>query len=320
MAGAAAAATLIASGIDVTVIEARDRVGGRIASNTSWGTPVELGAAWIHGVRANPITTLAERQNLGLVPTNYNSYSVRDTLTGRESVAAEARQTTLGRLVTHLEDTQPPVKTSTSSWLRARGWTDNRVDNWAAQVEITQEYGLDTSALGVRAFSEGADQLGGDVLVSGGYSAIPSALLKGSRLILNAPVASVAVSGKTVRITLESGGSMAADAVIVAVPLALLQTNRPGLVGMPAATRTAMNSIRTGNLEKVILRYNEQWWGSYQAYGIVGGRWTEMYSLTKVLGFPALVAFCGGTAATSRPRNDAACVREATNVFQAAFG
>ena len=54
MAGAAAARTLDDAGVEVTVLEARDRVGGRIHADTSWGVPVERGAAWIHGTTGNP--------------------------------------------------------------------------------------------------------------------------------------------------------------------------------------------------------------------------------------------------------------------------
>jgi hypothetical protein len=101
---------------------------------------------------------------------------------------------------------------------------------------------------------------------------------------------------------------------------------------MTGGVRASLRRITTGNLEKVVLRYDEQWWGDHQVYGIVGGgapgapagtpaslRWTEFYSLTDVLGFPALVGFSGGSAARSRPPSDAGCVSEATAALAAAF-
>ncbi|VEU39071.1 unnamed protein product [Pseudo-nitzschia multistriata] len=54
----------------VTLVEARSRLGGRIATDRSWKTekdkvfPVELGASWIHGIDDNPLATLA--QNAGI--------------------------------------------------------------------------------------------------------------------------------------------------------------------------------------------------------------------------------------------------------------
>ena len=125
---------------------------------------------------------------------------------------------------------------------------------------------------------------------------------------------------------------MTADIAVVAVPLTLVRAGRPTLPDMTGSVRAALRRITTGNLEKVVLRYDEQWWGDYQVYGIVGGgapdapagtpaslRWTGFYSLTDVLGFPALVGFSGGSAARARPPSDTACVSEATAALAAAF-
>lgn len=60
--GLAAARMLHAAGHRVTVIEGRDRVGGRIWTNRSWwDVPVDLGASWIHGVDGNPVANLARQ-------------------------------------------------------------------------------------------------------------------------------------------------------------------------------------------------------------------------------------------------------------------
>ncbi len=56
MAGLVAARILNDTGFEVRVLEARDRLGGRIWTVTDLGRPVDLGASWIHGVRGNPLT------------------------------------------------------------------------------------------------------------------------------------------------------------------------------------------------------------------------------------------------------------------------
>jgi hypothetical protein len=48
-------------------------------------------------------------------------------------------------------------------------------------------------------------------------------------------------------------------------------------------------------------------------------RWTEFYSLTDLLGFPAIVGFSGGMAARSRPVTDSGCTDEAVKVLAAAY-
>ena len=60
MAGLGAARRLHDAGVDVSVIEARNRIGGRTFTSTLWpDLPVDMGASWIHGTTGNPVTALA---------------------------------------------------------------------------------------------------------------------------------------------------------------------------------------------------------------------------------------------------------------------
>ncbi|MCX8527691.1 MAG: FAD-dependent oxidoreductase [Candidatus Nanopelagicales bacterium] len=331
IAGAAAARTLMDAGVSVTVMEARDRIGGRIFSDTRWGTPVEMGAAWIHGTTGNPLVPQAQAAHLTLLPTDYGDEVIRDTVTGRESGQANAADTRLVGLTDELADLDSPPAVSVASWLGTQGWRPDRFGQWAQAVEVTQEYGLDPSLLSAVALQEGSDPRGGDVLVGGGFSEIPKQLLAGVDVRFATPVLQVSPNGSSVGVR-TTAETLTADAVVVAVPVSVLQSGSPVISGMPAPVRAAMRSLSTGSLEKVVLRYDEQWWGSEQVVGIVGGgvpgapagslaalRWTEYYSLTDLLGFPALVGFSGGLAARSRPTSDAACVSEATAALAAAF-
>lgn len=47
-------------GYDVTVVEGRERLGGRTFTDDSLGLPLDLGASWIHGVDGNPLSALAD--------------------------------------------------------------------------------------------------------------------------------------------------------------------------------------------------------------------------------------------------------------------
>ncbi|MFM7647235.1 MAG: FAD-dependent oxidoreductase [Cyanobium sp.] len=216
-------------------------------------------------------------------------------------------------------------------WGRA-GWGQGRLEGWAQEVEIVQEYGLDTNRLGVRATEEGAAYRGGDAMVAGGYVAIVETLLDGVDRMMTSPVSSVRSAGSRVSVMLSSGERMSADVAVVAVPLPIVRDGHLAVADIPRPVMSALRGLSTGNLEKVVLRYDEQWWGDFQVYGIVGGgapgapsgslaalRWTDFYSLTDVLGFPALVGFSGGRAARARPAKDAGCVAEASAALAAAF-
>jgi monoamine oxidase len=68
IAGLAAAQTLQQAGRTVTVLEGRDRVGGRIHTSDALAVPFDLGASWIHGIRGNPLTALAADYGLATIP------------------------------------------------------------------------------------------------------------------------------------------------------------------------------------------------------------------------------------------------------------
>ena len=63
MAGLTSAKVLRGAGLNVVVIEATNRIGGRgitteALGKGSFSAPIDLGGAWIHGVRTNPLTPL----------------------------------------------------------------------------------------------------------------------------------------------------------------------------------------------------------------------------------------------------------------------
>jgi len=90
VAGLAAARQLSRMGCSVTVLEARDRVGGRIQTDRTLGVPIDLGANWIHGTEGNPIAELAEQLGLIHRPTALSKTDFYD-FDGRPLTRAESQ-------------------------------------------------------------------------------------------------------------------------------------------------------------------------------------------------------------------------------------
>ena len=65
-AGLAAARALVDEGLEVIVVEARDRLGGRAHTIDLAGTPADLGPSWVHGVSDNLVADLAAEVNRGV--------------------------------------------------------------------------------------------------------------------------------------------------------------------------------------------------------------------------------------------------------------
>jgi lysine-specific histone demethylase 1 len=66
VAGLAAAQQLKRFGMDVVVLEARDRVGGRIATFRKNQFVADLGAMVVTGLGGNPVTVLSKQINMEL--------------------------------------------------------------------------------------------------------------------------------------------------------------------------------------------------------------------------------------------------------------
>lgn len=324
MAGLAAANELTSAGCTVTVLEARDRVGGRVHTDTSWGVPLELGAAWVHGVTGNPLVPLVAQAGLELVPTEYDDAQANNYATGAPSEAADRASAELTEEVDKLTSQGSlPVADTVQDALGDVGWSPDTLDRrFAATVEIVQEYGLDIDRLGAQALTEGEDQLGGDALVKGGFAKVPEMLAEGLAVRLATPASQVVISDGGATVITADGEQLRADGVVVAVPLALLQAGMPA-VELSGDVAEAVAGLTTGNLEKQFLSYARSWWPPVQVLQIAGApgeRWTEFYDLAPLTDQPILVGFCGGSAAGTRPGNDEACTREAAEVLGQAFG
>ena len=77
VAGLAAARALGAGGWSVTILEARDRAGGRVLTDRSNpDLPLDLGPSWVHGTHENPIARVLEESGARFETTDWDSYAL----------------------------------------------------------------------------------------------------------------------------------------------------------------------------------------------------------------------------------------------------
>ena len=183
MAGLAAAKSLQEDGHDVLILEARDRIGGRVWTSRTWAdAPMDLGGSWIHGVRRNPLTALANEVNAPRLPTDYDSAVLYD-LAGEElpdrawkEVSAFYRQ---GQKSIR-EARRSPEDRSVLSAIRKQINLDSlsaaelRMFQFAVSEEIEKSYAADIDELSAKRLDESEVFGGGDVLFPKGYDAIPN--------------------------------------------------------------------------------------------------------------------------------------------------
>lgn len=315
LAGAAATARLVADGLQVTVFEARDRVGGRIHSvvdDKAWPFPAQLGG-WLLGASDGEI-----RDHL-------TELDVRDvSLTGTRWRSADG-------------DVEPvstePVQAAIAS--AQQGVTDISLEDALTEAGADPtEPGLAALLASITAFS-GADAaqesswfppaLPADEYIAplGDLTPVIEGLLDGAKLSLSSPVSRIAYDEKGVSIGIASGESLSFDRVLITVPLGVLKGE--GLQFAPALPfghRGAIAALGMGRIETVWLRFDEplalaapQTEGEPEAaiWHAVGGDGLirTWFNLAPVTGEDVVVGIVGGEAADAFAKLDDQKVLEA---------
>jgi monoamine oxidase len=337
-AGLGAARRLTDQGRRVLVVEARNRVGGRVWTNRAWpNLPMDLGASWIHGHRGNPVTELAERYRVQTVATNFDSvaaYDERGKTLGLQEIARILNAyDDLKKGLDRLEEQELAPGSEPISLQQAIqryqeadaiDETTRRLQRLVARSEIEVEFAADLDEMSFRDW-DSSEEFGGDQRVfPTGYGDIIDGLATGLDIQLQTTVRSIDYRRAPVKVE-TSAGPIEADRVVLTVPLGVLKSG--SIRFMPELTeakQTAIRRLGMGLLDKVALRFPRSFWPKQQVLAFIteqAEQWPDIFNLQGVYGQPVLVAFKSGRAARAdERRTDQELVAMLMRQLRSAFG
>ena len=305
MAGLGAAVALRSAGAETVIVEARDRIGGRIHTSVHWpDLPMDLGASWIHGIKGNPVTALARQAGAAVVGTSYDktqlyidpapkALGVRDRGTDTaeavydRAIAWANKQERDVSIQAALDAVAPPGSLDAAQ----RAQLDFHVS-----ASLEQEYAGGARQLSAWSIDEGSEFGGEDVLFPGGYRQITAHLAKGVDVRLNRIVKKITTKSSGVTLDFADGAKMEADHAIVTVPLGVLKAGTIAFdPPLPAAKQQAIDQLGMGLLNKHWLRFDRVFWPKaydwHEFLSAQKGEWSEWVSLAKHKDTPVLLVF-----------------------------
>lgn len=241
IAGLTSARLLADAGRRVIVLEARDRVGGRIHSERVGGYVTDLGASWIHGVDGCPIASAARDLGLPTVEFTVGGYQpdsrpiAHYSPDGTRLDAAATRayvadiHTIDAALATTIARSAPDdsYRDAFEAALARPGWDAARTERVREYLEhrAEEQYGVSSGELAAHGLDD--DTIEGDeVVFPDGYDALPRRLAEGVEVWLGQVVTRIAWRG--------DAGRADADAARIDAARADDDTNRAS----PDAART----------------------------------------------------------------------------------
>ncbi|XP_061346789.1 polyamine oxidase 2-like isoform X1 [Gastrolobium bilobum] len=320
MAGIAAARALHDASFQVVLLESRERVGGRIHTDYSFGFPVDLGASWLHGVsKENPLASLIGRLGLPLYRTSgdnsvlydhdLESYGLFD-MDGNQ--VPQELVTKVGEVFETILQETDKVRQEISEdisihhalsivferkpELRLEGlghkvlqWYLCRMEGWFA---------ADSDTISLKWWDQEVLLPGGHGLMVRGYLPVIHTLAKGLDIRLGHRVTKIIRRYNGVKVTVENGKTFVADAAIIAVPLGVLKAKSISFEPkLPDWKEAAIADLGVGLENKIILHFENIFWPNVEFLGVVAETsygCSYFLNLHKAAGHPVLVYMPSG--------------------------
>jgi monoamine oxidase len=266
--GLAAAKKLKEKGFIVTVLEAQEKVGGRMRTNRSLGVAFDEGASWIHRPNGNPITSLAAKSGANTFLTSDDSVEVFDKNGTAYSdsilTSAENQFNNDLKAVRNTGTQKQSFQTVFNSLYPTKG--NDRLWKYMLSAFLEFDTGGDISKLSSKFFDDDEEYKGEDVIITNGYDKVTDFLAQGLDIRLNTRVTAINYSNAKVNIS-ANAKNIEADYVVVSVPLGVLKNNK--ITFTPALPTNKINAIlntNIGNVNKFLLVWDTPFWDTNLQY------------------------------------------------------
>ena len=263
------------------MLDARDRIGGRLHTVDLGGSAVDLGGSWIHGPIDNPMADLARQAGVVGYLTTFSEdpagMVVCDVDGRRRSAEAfSAGVNDFWRSSLALRSGGPgdrPVDGPDRSFLdvagpdtelgadRSRNGARAGGFSWARDVGLQSLEAADTGHISLDAFDY-EERPGGDLLLAdGGYRKLVDVVAEGLDVRLSSTVERISgVVGGGFELIGPAGEVPASD-VVVTASIGVLQAGAIDFdPPLPAPVRAAIDRIGMGTAEKLAVRFAEAPW------------------------------------------------------------
>ena len=341
VAGLMAARTLQSHGRAVIVIDARDRIGGRVWTADLGGTPVDLGAQWIEGINGNPVAEFCRRERIKTVRSSEDSIRVFDSDGSRFGAEETSRLNRWSKeVIEHLEQlhasnskarrSDMTIAEALKSLDAGREATERqrRFLKWAVAMNIEATEGDDADRLSLRNY-KADDELesfdGPQHILPGGFGQVMKLLAAGLDIRLSRRATKIVHEASEVRVVCEHE-EFQADRAVVTLPLGVLKAGQVEFhPSLPKRKLAAVSALGVAAAHKVVLRFPRRFWDDETDFlGSVsedGARFVEWTDLSRTTDAPILSLWSHGGAARELEKLDRTkTIDEAMTVIRRALG
>src|SRR6266851_2089247 len=261
MAGLTAARALAEAGLKVLVVEAQDRIGGRIWTRHVGNEAIELGAEFIHG-RPQELWALIEEAGLetyerGGAQVCFEDGTLRDCSGEMDEVFGPLER---------LEDFKGPDMSFAEYLDRERTPMENRarIIGYVEGFNAADHREVSVASLGAQQKAEDANGSDHNYRLRGGYDQLLRYLSEritecGGKVLTGTPVKEIHWEEGQVEVVSDLW-SFRAPHAIVTLPLAVLQREKVKIVPRPHQVLEAAALLRMGQVRRFTLLFAEKFW------------------------------------------------------------